>query len=253
MATAQILNSQLLTGTNRQPIGGFRHWSGLWTPGSRSGNVQSATIMDFNVPAGNASAIFRGDIVGILGTGGSDQYFNNYAFGGAPVGNPAITANVGLISPGDTTSIFVGVVVGFELTLQMAKLGFPAIPASSTTNTTVHVETDPLVVMAITAGGTTLPTNGWAASIGAGVDLLARNTTYQSLSFGISGSSIDPTTVGNTATLPLRILGSEAGISNDVTDAPVTSGASTVGNPVIRVGFNQTRHMFGTAAMQTPT
>ena len=250
----QILNSGLLSLTNRGPAGGFRHWSGLWVAGRRSGDAQHASVRNFHVPVGNASAIFRGDIIAYLATSaalnaaaGGDMYYNEFQYGGAPVGDPAIAGDVAnVIAAGDTTHVILGVCVGWELTLAAAKTGQPYIPAG--VEAWLHVDTDPDIEMLITGGGSALPANGWGGSIGAGVDLLARNATYQSLKFGISGQAIDPTTIGVTATLPLVILGAEAGIGNDVTDAPVISGASTIGNPVIRCGFNKSRHAFGGGA-----
>jgi hypothetical protein len=248
----QIFNYQLISGTNRQPTGGFKHWSGFQPFSANSGDPFHASVRNFHVPPTNSAAIFRGDPVLLLGTAdsaltfGNSLYQNQYPNGGAPVGNIAETGDVGGYTAGNTSGVFAGVVVGWELTLAAAKNGQPFIPAG--VEAWLHVETDPLAEFYVTAGGATLPTGGWPAAIGAGIDTLANNTAYQSTKFGISGLSIDPTTVAATSTLPFRILSAPVGINNDVTDAPTGTTPNFIGNPVIRVQFNQTRHMMSASA-----
>jgi hypothetical protein len=136
--------------------------------------------------------------------------------------------------PGDTTSVIVGVIVGWgPITLYQAKNGFQYAPAN--TECWAFVETDPAVEMSITMP--TVPAGGLAANLMSGIDVKA-NAGEQSTRFGISGVSLDPATVALTATLPLRLLNSGEQIGNDVT----ATGA------VAQVQFNITRHFKGTAA-----
>jgi hypothetical protein len=247
MASPAIFNFQ--PPSSRAPFGAFRHWAGLQLA---SGFVKNsgfdAPWRIFHVPSGNASAIFRGDIVKLLGTGGGDIYQDRFDFGGNAVGNPAFLGDVGLYAPGDTASVLAGVVVGFELTLFGAKNGQQYLPA--TTEGWVRVCVDPDAEFFVTAANTALPTGGWAAAIGAGIEMRAANTAYQSTRYGISGRAVDPAGVAVTATLPLRVMGAPIGINNDVVDAPTgTNDAAQSGNPVISVCFNRARHLFGSGGI----
>ena len=144
-----------------------------------------------------------------------------------------MAANVTRWVPGDTTSVILGVCVGFgPITLYQAKNGFQYIPAS--TEAWVFVETDELVEM--TATVPTVPGATLALLLNGGADVKA-NAGQQSTRFGISGVSLDPATFANTSTLPLRLLNSGEQIGNDVT----ANGA------VAKVMFNQTRHYKGSA------
>jgi len=228
------------------PGGGFRHYSGLLPqmPGDGAAQAQ-ASVRPFHVPAANAAAIFRGDLVvwasASIGTPGAGDLPVNIGApgglvigngGGSLLGNPAMAANISRWVPGDTTSVIAGVVVGFgPITLFMAKNGFQFIPAS--TEAWVFVETDPQLIMAATAP--TVP-SALAANLGSGVDVKA-NAGFQSTRFGISGVSLDMATEATTATLPLRIINSSEQIGNDVT----ANGA------VVQVMFNQSRHYRGGA------
>lgn len=229
--------------------GGFRAYSGLLPAYPGSGDSAArASVRVFHMPSADASAIFRGDIIvsasGAIGTpGGADQPYNISApsasvlignGGGTGLGNPAMVANAARWVPGDTTSVIVGVCVGFgPITLYQAKNGFQYRPAS--VECWLFVETDPLVEMSITMP--TVPAGGMAANLMGGIDVKA-NAGQQSTRFGISGVSLDPATVALTSTLPLRLLNSGQQIGNDVT----AIGA------VAQVQFNVTRHFKGTAA-----
>jgi hypothetical protein len=235
----QIVNSSILGG-------GFKHYSGLLPVMRGSGDPSHASVEIFAIPAANASAIFRGDIVTLLSSGnngGSDLPQNISApsasvvignGGGSGLGNQSMAANVGRWSPGDTTSVIAGVVVGFGgLTLYMAKNGMQYVPAS--TQAWVSVDTDPDIEMVSTVP--TVPTNPFNTYLGGGADVKA-NAAQQATRFGISGNSLDPATFANTSTLPLRILNSGDQIGNDPTSAGF----------VAEVTFNKTRHFRGTAA-----
>jgi hypothetical protein len=234
----QIVNSSILGG-------GFRHFSGLVPVMRGSGDPSHASAEIFHVPAANAAAIYRGDIVNLLGSGnnGGGDLPENIAApsasvnigngGGSGLGNASMAANVGRWTPGDTTSIIAGVVVGFgPITLYMAKNGFQYVPAS--TEAWLYVDTDPDIEMASTVP--TVPGTAFNLELGAGIDVKA-NAGNQNSKFGVSGLSLDPSTIATTSTLPLRILNSGDQIGNDPTSAGF----------VAEVTFNKTRHFRGTA------
>jgi hypothetical protein len=230
-----------------QPIlgGGFRHYSGLLpqVPGDGASQAQSS-VRPFHVPAANGAAIFRGDIVvwasASIGTPGAGDLPANIGApgglvigggGGSLLGNASMAANVSRWVPGDTTSVIAGLVVGFgPITLYMAKNGFQYIPAS--TEAWVFVETDPQLIMSATMP--TVPGTAFNLDLGSGVDVKA-NAGFQSTRFGISGTSLDPSTILTTPTLPLRIINASEQIGND----PTAAGF------VAQVMFNQARHYRG--------
>jgi len=229
--------------------GGFRHYSGLLPANPGMGDSQvKASVRPFHVAATNAAAIFRGDIIlsadathGVQG--GGDLPANISApsasvvignGGGSGLGNQSIAPNAARWAPGDTTGVILGVCVGFgPITLYMAKNGFQYVPAN--TEAWLWVETDPLVEMYATVP--TVPGTAYNLLLNGGADVKA-NAGNQSTRFGISGVSLDPATFANTATLPLRIIGSGEQIGND----PTAAGF------VAKVQFNQTRHYRGTGA-----
>lgn len=231
-------------------IGGFRHYSGLLPANSGAGAMPAGmSVKPFHVAAANAAAIFRGDIVtyadGTHGTpGGGDLPANISApsasvvignGGGSGLGNQSIAPNVARWVPGDTTGVILGVVVGFgPITLYMAKNGFQYIPAN--TEAWVFVETDP--DMEFYATVPTVPGTAFNLLLGGGCDVKA-NAGNQATRFGVSGLSIDPASFANTATLPLRVIGSGEQIGDD----PTAAGF------VAKVQFNKTRHFRGTAAL----
>lgn len=225
--------------------GGFRHYSGLLPATPGDGNSPSrASVRVFHVSATNAAAIFRGDIaIWDVGgeKGGGDLPANISApstsvvignGGGSGLGNASIAPNISKWTPGDTTSVIAGVVVGFgPITLYMAKNGFQYIPA--TTEAWAFVETDEQVEMQITVP--TVPGTAFNLLLGDGADVKA-NAGFQSTRFGISGVSLDPA-IASTSTLPLRVLSSGEQIGND----PTAAGF------VAKVMFNQSRHFRGSA------
>lgn len=223
-------------------IGGFRHYSGLLPVQPGDGGPQAqASVRMFHIPAGNAVATFRGDILvsasGTIGTQGGGDYPQNISApstvavvgngGGSGLGNQSEAPNAIRWVAGDTTSVILGVCVGFAFTLYTAKNGYQYIPAL--TESWVLVETDPLVEMAITMP--TVPATAFNLILNGGIDVKA-NAAQQSTRFGISGLSLDPATFANTSTLPLRLLYSGQQIGND----PTAAGF------VANVAFNQSRH-----------
>ncbi len=230
-------------------IGGFRHYQGLLPAINGAGDTDHASVRIFHVPAANAAAIFRGDILvsAPAGSGGGDLPQNVAApsasvvignGGGSGLGNASMAPNVARWTPGDTnTLLIVGACVGFgPITLFQAKNGFQFIPA--TTEAWVFVETDP--AMEFTATVPTVPGAAFNTLLLGGADVKA-NAGFQSTRFGVSGLSLDPATFTNTATLPLRILNSSDQIGNDPTSAGF----------VARVRFNGNRHAFGSAVSPT--
>ncbi len=228
--------------------GGFRHYSGLLPANPGDGNPARASVRIFHVPGANAAAIFRGDIIvsasGAIGTPGAADYPQNISApsasvligngGGTGLGNTSEAPNITRWVPGDTTSVIMGVCVGFgPITLYQAKNGFQYVPA--TTEAWLFVETDQNVEMSITMP--TVPGTAFASILNGGIDVQA-NAGQQSTRFGISGLSLNPATFANTATLPLRLLYSGQQIGNDT----LSDGF------VANVQFNMTRHFKGTGA-----
>lgn len=228
--------------------GGFRHYSGLLpvVPGD-GGSQAQASVRGFHVPATNAAAIFRGDIVvsasAAIGVQGAADLPQNITApstsvvigngGGTGIGNASMAGNVSRWVSGDTTSVIVGTVVGFgSITLYMAKNGFQYVPAL--TEAWLFVETDPAMEMVITMP--TVPGTAFPLDLQSGIDVQA-NAGQQSTRFGISGVSLNPATIATTSTLPLRLLNSGNQIGND----PTAAGF------VARVQFNLSRHYKGGA------
>jgi hypothetical protein len=232
-----------------QPVlgGGFRHYAGLLptTPGDGGPHAQ-ASVRPFHISAANALAIFRGDIVVInsasIGVQGAGDLIPNIGApgglvvgngGGSLLGNASIAPNISRWVPGDTTSVIAGLVVGWgPPSLYMAKNGWQYTPAS--TEAWAFVETDPQVYMVATMP--TVPGTAFNLDLGSGIDVKA-NAGFQSTRFGISGMSLDPSTIATTSTLPLRIINSSEQIGNDPTSAGF----------VAQVMFNQSRHWRGGA------
>lgn len=226
--------------------GGFRHYSGLLpvTPGD-GGPQSQASVRVFHIPSANAAAIFRGDILvsasATIGTQGAGDYPQNISApsasvvigngGGSGLGNQSEAPNVTRWVPGDTTSVIMGLCVGFgPITLYMAKNGFQYVPAA--TEAWAFIETDPQVAMEITVP--TVPGTAFNLLLNGGADVQA-NAAQQSTRFGISGVSLNPATFANTSTLPLRLLYSGQQIGNDPTAVGFVAG----------VQFNQSRHYRG--------
>lgn len=230
--------------------GGFRHYSGLLPAVPGAGDSHSrASVRIFHIPATNAAAMFRGDIVvlssGAIGVQGGGDLPSNISApsasvvigngGGSGLGNASIAPNITRWVPGDTTSVIAGLIVGWgPITLYQAKNGFQYAPAL--TECWAFVETD----MAVEAYATvpTVPGTAFNLLLMGGCDVQA-NAGQQSTRFGISGVSINPATFANTATLPLRVLGSGEQIGDD----PTAAGF------VAKVTFNKTRHYQGTGAL----
>lgn len=229
--------------------GGFRAYNGLnpTNPG-QGGSQAQASVRVFHIPATNAAALFRGDIVvsasAAIGVQGAADLPANISApsasvvigngGGSGLGNPSMAGNISRWVPGDTTSVIVGCIVGWgPITLYQAKNGFQYAPAL--TECWTFVETDPAMEFNITMP--TVPAIAFPLDLQSGIDVKA-NAAQQATRFGISGTSLDPATIALTSTMPLRLLNSGDQIGNDTTAAGF----------VARVQFNVTRHYKGTAA-----
>lgn len=229
-------------------IGGYRHYWGLLPQVPADGGPQAqASVRPFHVPSANGAAIFRYDMVvwasGSIGTPGAGDLIPNIGApgaagsvvgggGGSLLGNASMAPNITRWVPGDTTSVIAGIVVGFGFSLFTAKNGYQYIPASQ--ESWVWVETDPQLIMSATMP--TVPGTAFNLDLGSGIDVKA-NAGFQQTRFGISGTSLDPSTIATTSTLPLRIINSSEQIGND----------PTVAGFVAQVMFNQTRHYRGNA------
>ncbi len=229
--------------------GGFRHYNGLVPVNMGSGNAAAqASVNICHVPAANAAAIFRGDIVVMasadIGIQGAADLPGNISApsasvvvgngGGSGLGNTSMAPNISRWVPGDTTSVIAGVVVGFgPITLYMAKNGFQYCPA--TTEAWLYVETDPKVECYATMP--VVPNTAIALQLNSGIDVKA-NAGQQSTIFGTSGVSLDQATIALTSTLPLRVINSGEEIGNDT----LADGF------IAKVTFNLTRHFKGTGA-----
>lgn len=158
-------------------------------------------LMNFSTPAGNATAVFVGDLVKLAGT---SQIINGVVY------NDVIQ--------GATGDVFCGVVVGFLPDTRDSLL----YRAASTSRIAV-VETDPNAEFEIrqTAGGTPLTANdiGLNANISTGT----AGSTYT----GWSGMALDNTTEATTNTLDLKITGMPSRPDNDVGTAVGTGADSS--------------------------
>lgn len=226
--------------------GGFRAYSGLLpaTPGAGDSRAR-ASVRVFHIPAANDAAMYRGDIavladtaIGVRGAGDLPANISAPSAsvvigngGGSGLGNAAMAPNIARWTPGDTTSIIAGVIVGWgPITLYQAKNSFQYAPAA--TECWAFVETDPGVEMYATVP--TVPGTAFNLLSMLGCDVQA-NAGQQVTRFGISGVSINPGSFADTATLPLRVLGSGEQIGNDI----VAPGF------VAKVTFNKARHYKG--------
>lgn len=218
--------------------GGFRHYSGLLPANLGSGDPHHASVRVFHVPAANAAAIFRGDIVTIntAGVAGGDLPANIAApsasvvignGGGSGLGNRLMAPDVARHNAGALAAglLIAGVVVGFgPITLYQAKNGFQYLPAA--TEAWLFVETDPGVEMTITQ-----PVVQPATPLGTYWDILD-NAPQRSTRFGISGMSLAAAPNATARQTILQLVGSGEQIGNDV---------AATGN-VAKVRFNPGLH-----------
>lgn len=175
-------------------LNGFKPTKSL----TASWNGQSNTYF---VPASDANPIMVGDLVKLAGDGRS------------PTGVPTVTRAVA----GDA---IVGVVVGVPLSGQGDPNGAPDVSNLNTFNFRrastagyVMVVDDPMITLegqlSTTAGFTT-------ADMGLNVNFRA---TAGTIGTGTSGFDIDIATKATTATLPLKIIGYQYRMDNNVGDA----------------------------------
>lgn len=160
----------------------------------------SGGIMQFSMPAGNATATFVGDLIKLAGT---SQFINGIIF------NDVIQ--------GATGDIFAGVVVGF-----LADTRDSLLYRAASTVRVALVETDPNAEYEIrqVAGGTPLTANdiGLNANV-----IVGTGSTFS----GQSGMALDNTTEATTNTLDLKIIGMPSRPDNDPGSAVGTGADSS--------------------------
>ena len=157
-------------------------------------------IQQFSVPAGDANAIYIGDLVKLAGTG---QFINGQTF-----------TDIAIAASGD---VFVGVVVGF-----LAETRDSLLYRAASTQRIALVCTDPNALFEVQQGnsGTALTAND--VGLNANISVVAGSTVT-----GLSGSVIDNTTEATTNTLDLKIIGMVNRVDNDPGTAVGTGAAAS--------------------------
>jgi hypothetical protein len=173
---------------------------GLRPVGSLAGGVYSGLIRQFSVPAGDANAIYVGDLVKLVGT---SQFINGSSF-----------ADIAIAATGD---VCCGVVVGF-LADTRDSLVYRA--ASTQRIALVNIDPNALFEVAQGSGGTALTANDVGLNVN--ISVVAGSTVT-----GLSGSVIDNTTEATTNTLDLKIVGMVNRADNDPGTAVGTGAASS--------------------------
>lgn len=152
------------------------------------GAPYNGAIMQFSVPASDATAIFVGDPVKLVGT---SQFINGLVFND--------------IAQAATGNIIAGVVVGFLADTRDSLL-YRA--ASSQRIALVDIDPNSLYEIQQTTGGTPLTAN----DIGLNANfVVAAGSTYT----GQSGVTLDNTTEATTNTLDLKIVSMPLRVDND--------------------------------------
>lgn len=160
----------------------------------------NAGVMTFSTAAGNATAIFPGDLVTLAGT---SQIINGVVYSD--------------VVQGATGGVFAGVVVAV-LPVSRDSLNYRA--ASTQRLLVVNVDPEAEFEIRQSAGGTALTAND--VGLNANVVVAAGNTSY-----GWSGMSLDNTTEATTNTLDLKITGMSSRPDNDVGTAAGTGEAGS--------------------------
>lgn len=157
-------------------------------------------IRQYSVPAGDSNAIYKGDLVKLVGT---SQFINGASF-----------SDIAIAASGD---VFVGVVVGF-----LADTRDSLLYRAASTQRIALVCDDPhaLFEVAQGSGGTPLTAND--VGLNANVSVVAGSTVT-----GLSASVIDNTTEATTNTLDLKIVGMVNRADNDPGTAVGTGAASS--------------------------
>ena len=158
-------------------------------------------VMQFSVAAGNATAIFVGDLVKLAGT---SQIINGVVFND--------------VVQGASGDVFAGVVVAV-----LPETRDSLIYRAASTQRIVLVETDPNAEFEIrqTAGGTPLTAND--VGLNANISTATAGSTFT----GWSGMALDNTSEATTATLDLKITGMSSRPDNEVGTAAGTGSDSS--------------------------
>lgn len=177
--------------------------TGLVPVTNLTGDVHHSGIQIGHIPASNAVDLYVGDLVKLTGTGaGALPVFSGSQPGGGVDDPDFQTAysgsypDIAIHLAGDTSDVW-GVIVGFEYDGDLQKQGIKYTPAG--VERLARVATDPAMVYHIPASAALT-----ALHAGANADVTTR---APSKLYGGPGTYLDTTTVANTATLPLRLLG----------------------------------------------
>lgn len=164
--------------------------SGLRPVKHLSGSPYMGNLETFAVLAGDATALFVGDVVKSAGTADAD-------------GVQAVTRATA------NTDLPVGVIVGFAP--DYSNLNIPSQFRSASTARKVYVSVDPTVVYEVQANAATVLTD---IGLNTGLAFTAGST-----STGLSGMQADLATKATTATLPLKIVGVVQRPDQDMADS----------------------------------
>lgn len=173
---------------------------GLRPVGSLGSGHYTGAIRQYSVPAGDANAIYVGDLVKIAGT---SQFINGQTF-----------SDIAIAASGD---VFDGVVVGF-----LADTRDSLVYRAASTQRVALVNTDPNAVFEVAQGSGGTPITANDVGLNVNISVVA-GSTYT----GQSASVIDNTTEANTNTLDLKIVGMVNRADNDPGSAVGTGAASS--------------------------
>lgn len=162
--------------------------------------VYNGGVMTFSTAAGNATAIFPGDLVTLAGT---SQIINGVVYSD--------------IVQGALGNIFVGAVVAV-LPVTRDSLNYRA----ASTQRLVVVNVDPDTEYEVRQIGTGTPLTANDIGLNVSINVAAGNTAY-----GWSGMSLDNTTEATTNTLDVKITGMSSRPDNDVGTAAGTGEAGS--------------------------
>lgn len=159
--------------------------------------VYNGGVMTFSTPAGNATAVFPGDLVSLAGT---SQIINGVVYND--------------VVQGATGGVYAGVVVA-----ALPDTRDSLLYRAASTSRLLIVNVDPNAEFEVRQVGGGTPLN--ANDIGLNVNIVvgAGNTAY-----GWSGMALDNTTEATTNTLDLKITGMPPVVDNDIGTA-VGTGA----------------------------
>jgi|SRR6478736_2045018 len=166
-----------------------------------SSAVYNGGLMTFSTAAGNATAIFVGDLVTLAGT---SQIINGVVYSD--------------VVQGATGNIFTGVVVA---AIPVTRDSLPYRAASTQRLLVVNIDPNTEYEIRQTAGGTPLSAND------VGLNANVSTATAGNTGYGWSGMALDNTTEATTNTLDLKITGMSSRPDNEVGTAAGTGSDSS--------------------------